>query len=199
MEIQINALRWIDGFFDVSPEDIQFLVPQLLGQILPALSNEAEEVRQAANKVNKSLIDYIISLSEDQIRIEEREIPSTPLLPTMAGDQQSSKHDELAGSTNYGNSALLQARCADPQKYDTVSEFWDAQQHTPSSTAKFKYNEAIDALTLQFLNKNEATRVASLAWLTMLQSKAPRKVLSRPLSLYLVLKLSDYRIGPSNQ
>ena len=44
------------------------------------------------------------------------------------------------------------------------------------SLAKFNYDEAINALTLQFLNKNEATRVASLAWLTMLQSKAPRKV-----------------------
>jgi len=38
------------------------------------------------------------------------------------------------------------------------------------------YEAAVGALTLQFLNENEATRVAALSWLLMLQTRAPRKV-----------------------
>ena len=72
VEIQIIALRWIDGFFEVAPEDIQHLVPQLLEQVLPALSHDVDDVRQAANKVNASLIDYIASLSEDQAKDGEQ-------------------------------------------------------------------------------------------------------------------------------
>jgi hypothetical protein len=40
------------------------------------------------------------------------------------------------------------------------------------------YAAAVNALTLQFLNENEATRVAALGWLIMLHRKAPRKVLA---------------------
>ena len=149
VEIQINALRWIDGFFDVSPENIQHLVPQLLGQVLPALSNEAEEVRQAANKVNTSLIEYIISLSEEQVKVDGREEISPKSLSMFITDQQNLEK-------RYGQKTV--------------------KRQSPLSEASFSYDDAIDALTLQFLNKNEATRVASLAWLTMLQSKAPRKV-----------------------
>lgn len=38
------------------------------------------------------------------------------------------------------------------------------------------YEASVNALTLQFLNESEATRVAALSWLLMLQRRAPRKV-----------------------
>ena len=47
---------------------------------------------------------------------------------------------------------------------------------TADGTMKLDYEATVNALTLQFLNENEATRVAALSWLLMLQRKAPRKV-----------------------
>ena len=182
VEIQINALRWIDGFFDVSPEDIQHLVPKLLGQVLPALSNEVEDVRQAANKVNASLMDYIISLSEDQVRVEEQEV-STPRRLSVLSTGRLSDHNETTILPKSEDIVLLRSHAPDRQKNIVRHELKALDQHNTLPVTNFNYDEAIDALTLQFLNKNEATRVASLAWLTMLQSKAPRKVITRCFSL----------------
>jgi len=40
----------------------------------------------------------------------------------------------------------------------------------------FDYGATVNALTLQFLNEHEKTRVAALEWLLMLHQKAPKKV-----------------------
>lgn len=40
----------------------------------------------------------------------------------------------------------------------------------------FDYGATVNALTLQFLNEHEETRVAALEWLQMLHQKAPKKV-----------------------
>lgn len=42
--------------------------------------------------------------------------------------------------------------------------------------ASFDYGATVNALTLQFLNEQEETRVAALEWLLMLHEKAPKKV-----------------------
>lgn len=44
--------------------------------------------------------------------------------------------------------------------------------------ADLDYAAAVNALTLQFLNEHEETRVAALSWLIMLHRKAPKKVLA---------------------
>ncbi|KAJ3071225.1 hypothetical protein HDU98_005638 [Podochytrium sp. JEL0797] len=46
----------------------------------------------------------------------------------------------------------------------------------PGEDAVFDVKGAVDALTKQFLDENEETRVASLDWLLMLHKKAPKKV-----------------------
>lgn len=58
---------------------------------------------------------------------------------------------------------------------DSNSPFYPHTETTAKSTS-LDYEAAVNALTLQFLNENEATRVAALSWLIMLQRKAPRKV-----------------------
>lgn len=63
----MTALRWIDNFFEISPEDILPFVPRLLTQVLPAMSSGSDQVRQAANRVNTSLLEYIVTLSEDTL------------------------------------------------------------------------------------------------------------------------------------
>lgn len=65
-EILLTALRWIDAFFEICPEDIMPFVPSLLSHVLPRMSHDVDSVRQAAIKVNASLMDYIMSLSEDR-------------------------------------------------------------------------------------------------------------------------------------
>ena len=64
-EIQMTALRWVESFFEICPEDILPVVPRLLSRVLPAMASDAEHLRQAAHRVNTSLMEYIASLSED--------------------------------------------------------------------------------------------------------------------------------------
>lgn len=49
---------------------------------------------------------------------------------------------------------------------------------TPVPTHDLDYAAAVGSLTLQFLNENEATRVAALHWLIMLHRRAPDNVLA---------------------
>lgn len=63
----------------------------------------------------------------------------------------------------------------------------------------FDYGATVNALTLQFLNEHEETRVAALEWLLMLHQKAPKKVggahcyfpTSTDLSLGQILAIDD--------
>ncbi|CAZ83669.1 unnamed protein product [Tuber melanosporum] len=63
--IQLTALRWVESFFDICPEDLLLFVPRLLSHVLPAIAHEGETVRNAAMKVNTSLSSLIMSLSDD--------------------------------------------------------------------------------------------------------------------------------------
>ncbi|KAF8424074.1 vacuolar protein 14 C-terminal Fig4p binding-domain-containing protein [Tirmania nivea] len=107
-DIQLTALRWVDDFFEICPEDLVLFLPRLLSMVLPAISSNSEAIRQAALKVNTSLMNLVANLSDD----------ISPPPPT------------------------------------------------------------VNALTLQFLNEFEETRVVALEWLIMLHKKAPRKILA---------------------
>jgi vacuole morphology and inheritance protein 14 len=52
----------------------------------------------------------------------------------------------------------------------------DDTEPSPQAGADLDYQAAVNALTLQFLNEHEATRVAAIAWLIMLHRMAPQKV-----------------------
>lgn len=184
-EIQLTALRWIDSFFEICQEDIFPFVPRLLSEVLPALSSDIEQVRQAANRVNTSLMDYILSLPEEEPPRKESltmsqtiAAQSAPVLPTsIAKDQITVDRRE----------STLSARLGRPSGRDTPDvKFLEppvqsdgarssTSQERPSSqqTWNLDYDATVSALTLQFLNEHEATRVAALNWLIMLQRKAP--------------------------
>lgn len=59
----------------------------------------------------------------------------------------------------------------------TTNQSSSSRANTPAPKS-LDYEAAVNALTTQFLNEHEATRVAALSWLIMLQSKAPRQVLA---------------------
>lgn len=166
-EMQLTALRWIDAFFEISPEDILPFVPGLLTQVLPAMSSGSDSVRQAANRVNKALLEYIYSLSDDAPD-EYAQGPSK--VPSTAPSRESidRKTSELSNSDS--RRATQESSRAPTPRSSIVS--------APAQPSDLDYASAVNSLTLQFLNENEATRVAALSWLIMLHRKAPRKVVA---------------------
>jgi hypothetical protein len=172
--MQLTALRWIDNFFEISPEDILPFVPRLLTQVLPAMSSGSDQVRQAANRVNTSLLEYIVSLSEDTS--EEGQAPSANL-PTATSSRESvDRRDSTPGGKP--PDAPTDVKKQTSQEPSTEQTPRSSVISTPAPPTDLDYAAAVNSLTLQFLNENEATRVAALSWLIMLHRKAPRKVVA---------------------
>ncbi|GKZ21027.1 PtdIns(3,5)P(2) sythesis regulation factor [Aspergillus brasiliensis] len=170
-EMQLTALRWIDNFFEISPEDILPFVPRLLTQVLPAMSSGSDQVRQAANRVNTSLMEYIVTLSEDTLD-ENRQ---------LALRSNSKENTERRSSTPVSKppetpSSESKKQLSQPEA--SVEQTPRSSMSTPLPPADLDYAAAVNSLTLQFLNENEATRVAALSWLIMLHRKAPKKVIA---------------------
>ncbi|KAF2012158.1 ARM repeat-containing protein [Aaosphaeria arxii CBS 175.79] len=184
-EIQLTALRWIDSFFEICPEDIMPFVPSLLSHVLPTMSHDVETVRAAANRVNTSLMDYIMSLSEDS----RNDIATSG--PTQLPTSLSVLGKELSGVERRDSnlsSRLLKTVIRDQALATETRSIDDRGTRTPTPAEdrgpsprpgpELDYQAAVNALTLQFLNEHEATRVAAIAWLIMLHRMAPGKILS---------------------
>jgi Vacuolar protein 14 C-terminal Fig4p binding len=159
-EIGIVALRWIDSFFEVSPEDILQFVPRLLSQVLPSLSAQSDQVRTTASRVNRSLMDYIMTLQGEP---DENSMPPPSRLPQR---RQSKTSPDAAASTSDADASTDDPACR------------SSAAPSPLPPMDLDYAAAVNALTLQFLNEHEETRVAALSWLIMLHRKAPKKVLA---------------------
>ncbi|KAK7899905.1 hypothetical protein LTR67_003651 [Exophiala xenobiotica] len=183
-EIGIVALRWIDSFFEISPEEILPFVPRLLSRVLPSLSSQSEQVRTTASKVNRSLMDYIVSLQDEGLaEHRSHQAPNNlALLSTRDGDANGKRHSGATSRTTLPLStketeAFPEAATETDQSPPEVTPRSSAAP-SPQPPADMDYAAAVNALTLQFLNENEETRVAALNWLIMLHRKAPRKVLA---------------------
>ena len=177
-EIHLTALRWIDSFFEISPEDILTFAPRLLSQVLPAMASGVDQVRQAANRVNNSLMDYINSFPDEPGAKDVRPAP-LPRIPTAALKDHSAK--SLPTSSTNVRSAQSPDQDLDGKKEDELvlsgppsPQISDA----PQPATELDYESAVNTLTLHFLNEHEATRAAALGWLIMLHRKAPQKVLA---------------------
>lgn len=166
-EMQLTALRWIDAFFEISPEDILPFVPRLLTQVLPAMSSGSDQVRQAANRVNKSLLEYIYSLTDEA---NDEATQASSRMSSVAPSKESiERKPSEVSSSDLKRRMQESSRLATPHS-SVIS--------MPVQPEDLDYAAAVNSLTLQFLNENEATRVAALSWLIMLHRKAPRKVVA---------------------
>lgn len=181
-EIGIVALRWIDSFFEISPEDILQFVPRLLSQVLPALASESDQLRTTANRVNTSLMEYIVTFSEETTPEEPRIAPLSRIPTSMLKEGDDKERRQSSPSIR---PPLAPAPVAEAQVEQKKGEYGSTDltprssaAPTPQPSADLDYAAAVSALTLQFLNEHEATRVAALAWLIMLHRKAPRKILA---------------------
>ncbi|CAG8214876.1 unnamed protein product [Penicillium nalgiovense] len=174
-EMQLTALRWLDSFFEISPEDILPFVPRLLTQVLPAMSSGSDQVRKAANQVNTSLVQYIYSLSDDTT--EEPQAPSSKIPSTTASKETIERRSSTPG-VRPSETASIDTKKQTAQENSIAATPRSSVVSTPLPPADLDYAAAVNSLTLQFLNENEATRVAALVWLIMLHRKAPRKVVA---------------------
>ncbi|KAF1942455.1 ARM repeat-containing protein [Clathrospora elynae] len=183
-EILLTALRWIDNLFDICPEDIMPFVPSLLSHVLPRMSHEVDTVRKAAVKVNASLMDYILSLSDDNRPRDGTTSGQIQLPPSL-----SELGKELTGTQRRDSNLsgrLLKAVIRDQANKVESPEGKGTRPPTPAEERgpsprpipELDYQAAVSALTLQFLNEHEATRVAAIAWLIMLHRMAPGKILT---------------------
>ncbi|KAL4798573.1 vacuolar protein 14 C-terminal Fig4p binding-domain-containing protein [Aspergillus venezuelensis] len=157
-EMQLTALRWIDSFFEISPEDILPFVPRLLDQILPAVSSSSPAVKDIALRANTSLLDYIFSLTLSEETPEDHRQTMASKLPKERASTPTSRSD-LFGTDS---------RKASPRN--------SIMSAVPSPPPDLDYGSIVTSLTLQFLSEHESTRIAALSWLIMLHRKAPKKV-----------------------
>ena len=141
------------------------------------MANQVEQVRQAANRVNTSLMGYIVSLSDDTTQNDIRLIPPTRN-PTVA-IKETDARGRRPSTPNTKPPLALEHEAEETKTEATQATVPDPSPSPSPSKPKvdLDYGAAVSALILQFLNEHEATRVAALAWLIMLHKKAPRKVL----------------------
>ena len=172
--MQLTALRWIDAFFEISPEDILPFVPRLLTQVLPAMSSGSDSVGAAANQVNTSLMQYIYSLSNDTA--EEPQASSSKIPFATSSKEPIERRSSTPGIRPSETSSV------DTRRHTRENSLAETARSsgvsTPLPTTDLDYAAAVNSLTLQFLNENDKTRVAALRWLIMLHQKAPRKVVA---------------------
>lgn len=87
-EIQLTVLKWIESFFDISPDDLLPFVPRFLSVLLPTMAHDNEQLRKSAERVNDELMQLIMSdtVIDEEKRGGELDDPffsSTPNLPPL--------------------------------------------------------------------------------------------------------------------
>ncbi|KAH6677519.1 vacuolar protein 14 C-terminal Fig4p binding-domain-containing protein [Halenospora varia] len=165
-----ESLRWIVEFLDICPEEVLPFTPKILTHLLPAMASGVEPIRQAAARVNTALMDYVVSLSDES---PSPEPPSGGLSRIPTSVLRESTSSERRDSSTNTRASISKAQETDKRESETP---------TPTPPARpqvdLDYAAAVNSLTLLFLNDHEATRVAALTWLLMLNKKAPKKVLA---------------------
>ncbi|KAL1865251.1 hypothetical protein VTK73DRAFT_5434 [Phialemonium thermophilum] len=162
----LEALRWIVEFLDICPEEVLPFTPKILAHLLPAMASGVESIREAAGRVNSSLMDYVVSLSDESV-------PAAVQQPSRISGLEAGS----SGRPSISSSRELDLRSPTPTQSRGPTSEAPAAPPGPSES-DLDYAAAVNSLTLLFLNDHEATRVAALTWLIMLHRKAPRKVLA---------------------
>lgn len=175
----LESLRWIVDLLEICPEEVLPFAPKILAHLLPAMASGVETIRQAAARVNTSLMDYVVSLSDEGAPASS--ISTGPSkLPTALFKENSNERRESSTNTrgSISGSRELDKRESEVQTPPPQPTSAPTPASPPQPQVDLDYAAAVNSLTLLFLNDHEATRVAALTWLLMLHRKAPRKVLA---------------------
>lgn len=152
--------------------------PKILAHLLPAMASGVETIRQAAARVNTSLMGYVVSLSDEGAPSEPHSGGPSRIPTSIVKDDADRRDSSTRGS-------LSHSRESDRRESEVQTPPPPSNKPTtplpishPQPQVGLDYAAAVNSLTLLFLNDREATRVAALTWLLMLHRKAPRKVLA---------------------
>ena len=168
-------------FLVICPEEVLPFAPKILAHLLPAMASGVETIRQAAARVNTSLMDYVVSLSDEGAPLET---PSNGPSRIPTSVVKESVNSERRDSSTNTRGSLSGSRELDRRESEVQTPPPPYNKPSPQPTSPpqpqvdLDYAAAVNSLTLLFLNDHEATRVAALTWLLMLHRKAPRKVLA---------------------
>ncbi|KAI1082648.1 vacuole morphology and inheritance protein [Whalleya microplaca] len=165
----LESLRWIVSFLDICPEEVLPFTPKILAHLLPAMASGVEPIRQAAGRVNTSLMDYVVSLTD------EFEAPTNQQHSRNATSLTVDR-PEAASSTRASLNSARDSEFRSPTPAQNRRILTPAPSVHPQPD--LDYAAAVNSLTLLFLNDHEATRVAAMTWLIMLHRKAPRKIVA---------------------
>ncbi|TGO90644.1 hypothetical protein BPOR_0056g00160 [Botrytis porri] len=175
----LESLRWIVEFLDICPEEVLPFAPKILAHLLPAMASGVDTIRQAAARVNTSLMAYVVSLSDEGGATSEApsSAPSRFLAmkesnPTERRDSSATNRGSLSGSREL-DKRDIEVQTPPPPSSKTQTPTPPYQAHVD-----LDYAAAVSSLTLLFLNDHEVTRVEALNWLLMLHRKAPKKLLA---------------------
>ena len=155
------------------------------------MASGSDLVRQAASRLNSSLMDYVASLPDENVPEEP-----TPLalsrIPTSAVKEPTNTLKESESRARRSSTPTPRSAAPNPvsvpetdsqeiQKNEEVATPAPSSPKSPTvahTVTVLDYTAAVGALTFHFLNEHEATRVAALAWLILLHRRAPRKLLA---------------------
>lgn len=177
-EIHLTALRWIDSFFEISPEDILAFAPRLLSQVLPAMASGVDQVRQAANRVNNSLMEYINSFPDEPSAGGNKPPPSSRIPAAVLKEAEAKSRPNSSANVRSAQSPDGEPETKKEDEMIPLGPPSPNYLEPPQPTTELDYESAVSTLTLLFLNEHEATRAAALGWLIMLHQKAPQKILA---------------------
>ncbi|KAF9401619.1 PtdIns(3,5)P(2) sythesis regulation factor [Mortierella sp. AD011] len=193
-DIQETALRWINEFMSLAKDVMIQFTPSLIPAVLPSLAHSVNSIRAIANETNLSLyrLVYESALPPESQQAVSQSGTQTSDRPTNPRSQsprpQSPRQDR--SSMSFGTSGSIASKMASggatkdqttqPSKESTTDRVASpaANQKPTSDQLEFDYVATVNALTLQFLNEHEQTRVASLEWLLMLHKRAPHLILA---------------------
>lgn len=174
-EIQIVVLMWIGTLLDISPESILPYGPRFLSVLLPTMAHDGDELRKAAERVNRKLLSLIMELpdsrentDEDSGTINRAASNTSVAMSTISNSNPDSGLGNKSPNFVVDASAPALVHPLGPSEASNRDGTWN----------KLDYPAMVNALTLHFLDEKEETRVAALDWLIMLHRKVPKKILA---------------------
>lgn len=204
-EVQATCLRWMAEFLLFVKNTMVAFTPRLIPVILASLAHHVPAIRSAALQTNYNLFKTVQQLPSPPTPIVQPEPQLKASPPSHRNDlghnrKESGTNLRINPGTKtdnvpfpmaspltaqlipsgQGQSSRLPSQERMQNLDSLVSDITISQQDTapdaPSPPDELDYQATVNALTIQFLNENEETRVAALQWLSMLHQKAPKKV-----------------------
>ncbi|KAF9439117.1 hypothetical protein BGZ76_011355 [Entomortierella beljakovae] len=190
-DIQETALRWINELMSLAKDVMIQFTPTLIPAVLPSLAHSVNSIRAIANETNLSLYRLVYESAlppEPQQTLSPSGATSSDRSnPRSQSPRPHSPRSQDRSSMSFGTSGSIASKLAGsgPTKDQSSKEYSSERVSSPIPNQKpapdqleFDYVATVNALTLQFLNENEQTRVASLEWLLMLHKRAPHLILA---------------------